>query len=182
MTSQVFFFSLWYVYGLTDHKFMSLFIWTGEWVIDRFDSPTRCIWPLFTFNLNSTWLYFVSLRYTIIMFISEQIISVVDNFNYRIRDMWALKCASTKFYSSALVFFTNADWQEPLECLRHPTDISGHHDDRNESILFIWYLIDWSMSATFQWTRDIRGVLVSKKVIGPFANVIVILIAIWQNK
>jgi hypothetical protein len=70
-----------------------------------------------------------------------------------------------------------------LQCLRHPTDISGHHDDdRNESILFIWYLIDWSMSATFQWTRDIRGVLVSKKVTGIFVNVIVILLAIWQNK
>jgi hypothetical protein len=137
----------------------------------------------FAFNLNSTWLYFVSLRYTIIMIISEQIISVVDKFNYRIRDMWTLECASTKFYSSSVfLFFTDVDWQEPFECLRHPTDISGHHDDGNESILFIWYLIDWSMSATFQWTRDIRGVLVSKKVIGIFVNVIVILLAIWQNK
>jgi hypothetical protein len=157
MTSQVFFSFFFFLvcictYCLTDRKFMSFFIWTGEWVIDRFDHIYIYLYMTsLAFNSNSIWLYFVSLKFTIIIIISEQIISVVNKFNYRIRDMWTLKCASTKFYPS-IAFFANADWQVPLEWLRHPTDTSGYNHGRG-SILFIWYLIDWTMSATSQRRR-----------------------------
>lgn len=126
------------------------------------------------FNVNSTWLYFVSLQFTIIMVISEQIIFISRRVQLcRIRDTLRQKCAFTKFYLSAELFFLLMMIDKGHRKLtRHPTDTSGHHDDRRESILFIWYLIDWTMSATIQWSRypDDMNIL---KVMCLFVNVII---------
>ncbi len=143
MTSQVFLFFFLvgmyiHTHCLTDHKCMSFCIWTGEWIIDRFNR-------IYIYDL-----FCLQFKFHLIIFC---LTSIHYHYDYK----WANHLHSrqvqleNKRYMSIKVSmdeilsfrcrFTNADWQELLEYLWHPIDPSGHHlHYKRESILFIWYL------------------------------------------